>query len=463
MFDRFHQIQPKIVIACDGFIYNGKPFSNIKKLDWLKARLDSVKHWIINNNLEKETHNSLSTLLLDKREAIKFVSLPFNHPIYILYSSGTTGEPKCIVHGAGGTLLQHAKELVLHTNLQQTDKIFYYTTCGWMMWNWYISSLFVGATVVQYDGSPLKPTPSRLWDLIDHEEVTVFGTSAKYLSAMEQTKLNPKMTHKLDALRTILSTGSPLVGKNYDYVYQMIKKDVCLSSISGGTDIISCFALGNPILPVYRGELQCLGLGMAVQIYNDKGQPVVNQKGELVCTAPFPSMPICFWNDENGQKYQQAYFNKFPGVWAHGDYAEITARETMIIYGRSDATLNPGGVRIGTAEIYRQVEQLPEVIEALAVSQEWESDNRILLFIILAPHLALTETLVEKINTILREHCSPRHVPAKIFAVPDIPRTLSGKIVELAVRDVIHGRPVKNLSALANPESLNYFKKLDLK
>lgn len=462
LLDRFGQILPKVLILSDGYFYNGKPYSNAEKLDGLAQGLSSLEQIVLVDYIGNENWSTdkFATIMASSLSPLVFTRLPFDHPIYILFSSGTTGVPKCIVHGAGGTLLQHLKELILHTNLSSEDRFFYFTTCGWMMWNWYISGLAVGATLIQYDGSPFYPTPSYFFDLIDQEKISIWGTSAKYISALEKKQIKPRETHQLTSLTTLLSTGSPLVPKNFDYVYQQIKADVQLSSISGGTDIISCFALGNPMLPVYRGELQCIGLGMDVKIYNQQGASVINQKGELVCIAPFPSMPIGFWNDPQGKKYQQAYFDHFPNVWTHGDFAEITDRGTMIIHGRSDTTLNPGGVRIGTAEIYRQIEKLPEILDSLAVSQDWQDDSRIILFVIMNPPANLTESMIEKIKTYIRKQCSPRHVPAKIIAVPDLPRTLSGKIIELAVRQVIHHKPVENLSAIANPESLSYFKNL---
>ncbi|HET8622847.1 MAG TPA: acetoacetate--CoA ligase, partial [Gemmatimonadales bacterium] len=389
---------------------------------------------------------------------LPFVRLPFDHPLYIMYSSGTTGLPKCMVHGAGGTLLQHLKELVLHTDLTPNDRIFYFTTCGWMMWNWLVSSLAVGATIVLYDGAPLLPTPTVLWDMAAAERVTVFGTSAKYLALAEKSGLTPARSHDLVALRAILSTGSPLAAHSFDYVYRDIKSDVHLASISGGTDIISCFALGNPIGPVWRGELQSRGLGMAVDVFGDDGLPVRRETGELVCTRPFPSMPTSFWNDPDGAKYRAAYFEVYPRVWRHGDWAQLTDHDGLIIEGRSDATLNPGGVRIGTAEIYRQVEQLPEVLESLVVGQEWDGDVRIVLFVRLCEGLVLDEPLRDRIRRRIRQHTSPHHVPRKILQVTDIPRTISGKITELAVRELIHGRPVRNVEALANPASLQQFR-----
>jgi acetoacetyl-CoA synthetase len=377
-----------------------------------------------------------------------------------MYSSGTTGLPKCMVHGAGGTLLQHLKELVLHTDLRRDDRIFYFTTCGWMMWNWLVSSLAVGATVVLYDGAPLSPA-TILWDMVEQEKITVFGTSAKYLAMVEKEGLAPGRTHDLRGLRTILSTGSPLAGHSYDYAYGQIKSDIHLASISGGTDIISCFALGNPTGAVWRGELQARGLGMSVEVFDAGGTPVRHREGELVCTRPFPSMPVAFWNDPDGAKYRAAYFEHFPGVWRHGDWARITEHDGVVILGRSDATLNPGGVRIGTAEIYRQVEQLPEVLESLVVGQEWEGDVRIVLFVRLRDGATLDRGLESRIRQRIREYASPHHVPRKIIQINDIPRTISGKITELAVREVIHGRPVINLDAMANPRALDQFRGLE--
>jgi acetoacetyl-CoA synthetase len=376
-----------------------------------------------------------------------------------MYSSGTTGLPKCMVHGAGGTLLQHLKELVLHTDLTRDDRICYFTTCGWMMWNWLVSSLAVGATVVLFDGAPLAP-PTVLWDLVEQERVTVFGTSAKYLGLAEKEGLRPGRTHDVTPLRAILSTGSPLAPSGFDYVYREVKPDLHLASISGGTDIISCFALGNPIAPVWPGELQTRGLGMAVEVFDQAGRPVREQDGELVCTRPFPSMPVSFWNDADGSKYRSAYFEHYPGVWRHGDWARLTEHDGLIITGRSDATLNPGGVRIGTAEIYRQVEQLPEVVESLVIGQDWDGDVRIVLFVRLRPELTLDEALRGRIRRRIREHASPHHLPKRIVQVADIPRTISGKITELAVREVIHGRSVTNAEALANPEALDLFRHL---
>jgi acetoacetyl-CoA synthetase len=392
--------------------------------------------------------------------APRFAPQPFNHPLYILYSSGTTGVPKCIVHGAGGTLLQHQKEHLLHTDLGRSDRLFYFTTCGWMMWNWLISALATGATLILYDGSPLHPDPGVLWRMAAEERISVFGTSARYLASLEKSAFVPAATVDLTALRTLLSTGSPLLPDGFDFVYSSVKADLQLASISGGTDIVSCFALGCPIRPVHRGEIQCRGLGMAVDIFDDDGRPVLGERGELVCTAPFPSMPLGFWSDPDGARYRAAYFERFPGVWHHGDYAALTEHDGLVIYGRSDAVLNPGGVRIGTAEIYAAVESLPQILEALAVGQDWQDDVRVVLFVRLRPGEALDEGLRREIRAAIRAHTTARHVPARIVAVPDIPRTLSGKLTELAVRNVIHGLAVKNIDALANPEALEHFRNL---
>jgi acetoacetyl-CoA synthetase len=391
---------------------------------------------------------------------IEFESLPFDHPLYIMYSSGTTGVPKCIVHGAGGTLIQHLKEHLLHVDLKPGDRLFYFTTCGWMMWNWLVSGLASEATLLLYDGSPFYPDGNVLFDFADEAGMTVFGTSAKFIDAVSKAGLEPMKTHKLTSLRAVLSTGSPLVPESFDFVYQKIKRDICLSSISGGTDIVSCFALGNPILPVWRGELQCRGLGMRVEVFDEQGRPVTGQKGELVCTAAFPSMPVDFWNDPEQKKYHAAYFERFPGIWCHGDYVELTEHDGIIIYGRSDAVLNPGGVRIGTAEVYRQAEQIEEVEESLVIGQQWHGDVRVVLFVRLRDDLSLDVALVKKIKDRIRHHTTPRHVPAKVIQVADIPRTKSGKIVELAVRNVVHGEPVRNKEALANPDALELFKDL---
>jgi acetoacetyl-CoA synthetase len=467
--DRFSQIEPKVLIAADGYYYNGKTIHSLEKLGAISAQLPSAKKVIVVPYV-RERHDLAGTpnaqTLADflaphsSEAAIYFARLPFDHPLYILYSSGTTGLPKCIVHGAGGTLLQHLKEHQLHGDIQPGDRLFYFTTCGWMMWNWLVSGLASGATLLLYDGSPFLREGRILFDYADAGRMTHFGTSAKFIDAIGKTDLRPRESHRLSALRTIFSTGSPLAPEGFDYVYRHVKQNVNLASISGGTDIISCFVLGCPLLPVWRGEIQCRGLGMAVDVFDDAGRPVRGEKGELVCTRPFPSMPLGFLNDPGGKRYKSAYFEKFPGVWAHGDYAEITAHEGVIIHGRSDAVLNPGGVRIGTAEIYRQVERLPEVLEALAIGQEWAGDVRVVLFVRLSEGTALDDALTARIKQAVRDGASPRHVPARILAVADIPRTKSGKIVELAVRNVVHGRPVKNREALANPEALSLFENL---
>ncbi len=463
--DRFGQIGPKVLFTADGYFYGGRRHDCLAKAAALRERLPGLEHVVVVPYARREPDLSSlpGAVELDAALAphpageIPFRRLPFDHPLYVLYSSGTTGAPKCIVHGAGGTLLQHLKEHRLHTDLRAGERLFYFTTCGWMMWNWLVSGLASEATLVLYDGSPFHPRPDVLFDLAQKERIQVFGTSAKYLDAAAKAGLAPFESHDLSALRAILSTGSPLAPEGFDYVYQRIKPDVQLASISGGTDIVSCFVLGSPWLPVHRGEIQCRGLGMAVDVYDEAGQPLASGKGELVCTRPFPSMPIGFWADPDGARYHAAYFERFPGVWCHGDFAEITEHDGFVIHGRSDAVLNPGGVRIGTAEIYRQVEQIDEVLEGLVIGQEWEGDVRIVLFVRLREGEQLDEALEARIRDRIRSGASPRHVPARVVQVADIPRTRSGKIVELAVRDVVHGRPVRNREALANPEALDLF------
>ena len=465
VLDRFGQIEPSILFAVEGYYYNGKTHDTLPRIAEIVDKLPSLESTVIVSYTRDKPDISAihgAQHLEDfvapwRRGDIEFRQLPFDHPLFILYSSGTTGVPKCIVHGAGGTLLQHLKEHQLHTDLKRGDRLFYFTTCGWMMWNWLASGLASGATLLLYDGAPTYPQASVLFDFADAERMTVFGTSAKYIDALNKEGASPIKTHKLTSLKTMTSTGSPLVAESFDYVYKNIKKDLLLSSISGGTDIVSCFVLGDPTLPVCRGEIQRRGFGMKVEVFNDSGQAVTGEKGELVCTAPFPSMPVMFWNDGDGEKYHDAYFGRFQNVWCHGDFMELTDRGSAIIYGRSDAILNPGGVRIGTAEIYRQVEQLDEIVEALVVGQQWDNDVRVVLFVRLREGLQLDEPLIRQIRARVRHNTTPRHVPAKVLQVADIPRTKSGKIVELAVRNVVHGIPVKNREALANPEALAYF------
>ena len=470
VLDRFGQIAPKVFFTADGYYYAGKVLDSLQPMAEVLAQLTAVERVVVVPYLGREpqlaalgaaaARTALWQEFGTRGAAVEFRALPFNHPLYILYSSGTTGVPKCIVHGAGGTLLQHQKEHLLHTDLKRSDRLFYFTTCGWMMWNWLMSALATGATVVLYDGSPFYPGAAALWRMAEEERVTVFGTSAKYLSSLQKSDFVPAASVDLSALRTVLSTGSPLLPEGFDHVYRAVKSDVQLASISGGTDIVSCFALGCPLRPVYRGEIQCRGLGMAVDIFDDAGHPLRGTRGELVCTAPFPSMPLGFWNDPQGLKYRAAYFERFPGVWHHGDYAAITEHDGLIIYGRSDAVLNPGGVRIGTAELYSAVESLPQIAEALAVAQDWNGDVRVVLFVRLQGGAQLDEPLKKEIRATIRSQTTARHVPAKIIAVPDFPRTLSGKLTELAVRNVIHGLPVKNLDALANPGALEHFRDL---
>ncbi|MFC1550688.1 acetoacetate--CoA ligase [Candidatus Neomarinimicrobiota bacterium] len=466
VLDRFSQIKPKIIFSADGYQYNGKYHNSLTKLSHILDSLPDVEKVIIvpylndDPDISSIKHSILLNDLINisNHSPIDFEQLNFNHPIYIMYSSGTSGLPKSIVHGAGGILLQHLKELRLHTDLKRDDTIFYYTTCGWMMWNWLVSSLAIGATLVLYEGSPFYPTKDTLWNIIDELGITVFGTSAKYIAASEAAGIRPVKKQNLSTLRTILSTGSPLTEENFDYVYKDVNSAVQLSSISGGTDIVSCFALGNPMLPVRRGELQCRGLGMKVESFSDSGQPLIDKKGELVCTAAFPSMPVKFWNDPDGSKYHRAYFNRFSDIWYHGDYISISGSGGIKIFGRSDATLNPGGVRIGTAEIYRIADSFNEILDSLVIGQNWENDERIILFVKLAGNQKLSTKLIELIKNRIKTNCSPRHVPAKILAVPQIPYTINGKKVEIAVKQIINGDDVTNRDALTNPEALDYFK-----
>ncbi len=473
VLDRFGQIAPKVLVCADGYLYSGKRIDCLQRVREFLPTLPSVEHVVVVPHLPEDVAppdpasvpKALTwrdALDAGRDDQLQFTRLPFDHPLYIMYSSGTTGLPKCMVHGAGGTLIQHLKEHVLHADLSAADRIFYHTTCGWMMWNWLVSALAVGATVVVYDGAPVLRHRSIMWDIVSQERLAVFGTSAKWLALADKEGIVPGREHDLSALRTILSTGSPLAPAGFDFVYERVKRDVCLSSISGGTDIISCFALGDPTRPVHRGEIQTRGYGMKVQVFDDDGRPVRERAGELVCTAPFPSMPTAFWNDPDGSKYRSAYFDFYPNAWRHGDWAELTEHEGMIIHGRSDATLNPGGVRIGTAEIYRQVELLPEIVESLVIGQEVEQgDVRIVLFVRLRPGTQLDDTLRDRIRHAIRHGASPHHVPKRIVQVADIPRTISGKITELAVRDVVHGRQPKNVDALANPEALSLFRDLE--
>jgi acetoacetyl-CoA synthetase len=461
VLDRFGQIEPKVFFCADGYLYGGKEFDTQDRVKEMLERLPTVKHCVVMPYLGTQVRLGVSLEAFLKpypAKDIAFEQCEFNHPLYILYSSGTTGVPKCIVHGTGGTLLQHLKEHQLQSDVRPGDRLFYFSTLGWMMWNWLVSGLASGAGLLLYDGSPFVGRGKILFDLADAEGMTHFGTSAKYIDAIAKIGLKPRETHRLEKLRALLSTGSPLVPEGFDYVYANIKADLCLSSISGGTDIVSCFVLGNPMGPVWRGEIQAKGLGMAVEVFNEKGSPVQCEKGEMVCTRPFPSMPVGFWNDPGGEKYRAAYFERYPNVWRHGDWCEETEHGGLIIYGRSDAVLNPGGVRIGTAEIYRQVESLDEVVESLVIGQDWEGDVRVVLFVKLQENLKLTDDITNRIKKRIRDNTTPRHVPAKVLQVADIPRTKSGKIVELAVRDVVHGRQPKNLEALANPEALEHFR-----
>jgi acetoacetyl-CoA synthetase len=469
VLDRFGQIEPKVLILADGYFYNGKQFDNLAKAREIVAAMPSITRTVVvPYTTERPALDGIGhAVAYDDFVApfragdIAFARLPFAHPLYILYSSGTTGVPKCIVHCQGGAILQHTKEHLLHCDIRPNDRVFYFTTCGWMMWNWLIAALASGATLMLYDGSPFHPGPQALFDFAEEDRITFFGTSAKFLDALHKSGFEPIGSHKLATVRALGSTGSPLAPESFDFVYDKVKRDVFLFSMSGGTDLLACFTTGNPTTPVWRGELQCAALGMATDVFTDDGMPAaIDEKGELVCTKPFPSLPLGFWNDPGDEKYFNSYFAHFPNIWTHGDFAARTRHGGFIIFGRSDAVLNPGGVRIGTAEIYRQVEQVPAVLEALAIGQEWRGDTRVVLFVKLRDGVALDEALESRIKRQIRDNASPRHVPAKIVAVADIPRTKSGKIVEIAVREIVHGRPVKNQEALANPEALALYRDL---
>lgn len=470
ILDRFGQIEPKILITVDGYFYNGKTVDCLSKIRDVQPQLKGLVKTVVvplasaAPDLSGLQNTELAGDLVEGYQAgdIAFTRLPFNHPLFIMFSSGTTGVPKCIVHGQGGILIQHLKEHQLHCDVGASDRVFYFTTCGWMMWNWLVGALASECTLLLYDGSPFYPNGNVLWDFTTKHQCSFFGTSAKYIDALKVNHIRPRDTHDLTALRTMTSTGSPLVHESFDYVYDAIKSDLHLASISGGTDIVSCFVLGNPVSPVWRGEIQCAGLGMAVDAFDESGQPIPPGagSGELVCTKPFPAMPIMFWNDADGARYKDAYFNRFDNIWCHGDWIERTAHSGFIIHGRSDATLNPGGVRIGTAEIYRQVEQIDSVVESIAVGQDWDRDVRVILFVRLKDGVTLDDALKDRIKKQIRAGASPRHVPAKIIQIADIPRTKSNKITELAVRDVIHGKTVRNVEALANPEALGLYKNL---
>ena len=469
VLDRFGQSKPKVLFTADGYFYNGKSHDSLGRVADFVTELPSVEKIIVLPLISDTPDVSalpLASTLADAiadhpAEDIDFPQLPFNTPLYIMYSSGTTGKPKCITHGAGGTILTQWKEHLLHCNAGPEDKTFYFTTCGWMMWNWLVAGLACGSTLMLYDGSPFAPSGNVLFDFAQDEKWTIFGTSAKWIDACAKAELNPRETHDLSTVRVMCSTGSPLVPESFDYVYRDVKADVQLSSISGGTDILGCFMLGNPTKPVWRGEIQSAGLGMAVNVFDDDGKHVTGEQGELVCVRPFPSMPLGFWGDEDGSRYKAAYFEKYENVWTHGDFIAQSEHNGFTVYGRSDATLNPGGVRIGTAEIYRQVEAFPEVLESIVIGQSWDNDTRVVLFVRLREGESLTDDLITAIKKRVRTNCTPRHVPAKVVAVADIPRTRSGKITELAVRDVVHGRAVKNQEALANPEALDLFKDLE--
>lgn len=469
VLDRFGQIEPKVLFTADGYYYNGKTFDSLERVGGILEQLPATEKVVVVPYVNERPDLSVLSRAVDYNDFIskednlelEFEQVPFSHPLYIMYSSGTTGKPKCMVQSVGGILLHQLKEHILHTDMKREDTMFYFTTCGWMMWNWLVCALGVGSTILLFDGSPFYPDAEGLWRLSDAEKVTVFGTSARYITSLEQADAKPGTNQDLGFLRAVLSTGSPLPVEGFEYVYREIKKDLQLASISGGTDINGCFALGNPIAPVYPGQLQTPGLAMKVKAYNDNGQAVMNETGELVCEAPFPSMPIYFWDDDDGEKYLNAYFRKYPGIWCHGDFIKMTEQGGVVIYGRSDATLNPGGVRLGTADIYNVVETMPEISDSLVVGQDWENDVRVILFVKMNESEELNDDLQGRIKKAIRENTSPRHVPAKIIQVKDIPYTINMKKVELAVRNVIHGKPVTNKDALANPESLDLYENLE--
>ena len=465
VLDRFQQIEPKILVTVDGYLYNGKAIERHEEVHQIVQGLNTLQNVLILKYLN-ENHLKYSFSYKDfdsvyrSKPLENFTKVNFNDPLYIVFSSGTTGAPKCIVHGVGGVLLQHAKEHKLHANIQKGDRVFYFSTCGWMMWNWLLGALFSEATIILYEGSPFYGGPNKLWDLAEKEKINLFGTSAKYIDAVRKSGYKPNKHNQLKFLKCLCSTGSPLSPESFDFINKFISSEMQIGSISGGTDILSCFVLNNPLDEVISGEIQCRGLGMAVDVFDEEGNSVTDTPGELVCTKPFPSMPVMFWNDPDGKKYQEAYFDYYPNVWRHGEWTKLTRRGTLVIFGRSDATLNPGGVRIGTAEIYKVVESFEEILESIVIGQEWEDDIRIVLFVKLKEKISLDEKLKTEIKNKLRQLVSPRHVPAKIISVADIPRTRSGKITELAVRDVIHGKKIKNIEALSNPEALDLFKDL---